>query len=186
MFLLIEVASDIPEKKKIRLIINTDKLTALWVGGGTWPEGGWEYNLSNDLHAANVVFQSKMELWHIPHNVYTTMSVSIAELACKVKPYGEIGNYLYQQLVDFNEWAATALSNVPWPKGETWSLGDSPAISLLLDDHEYGYELKPAPRIKKDHHYEHNQNERMIRVYHYVDARFTLEDMFAKLALNYG
>jgi purine nucleosidase len=162
------------------------KLTALWVGGGTWPEGGREYNLSNDLHAANVVFQSKMELWQIPHNVYTTIRVSIAELAFKVKPYGEIGNYLYQQLMDFNEWAATAHPNFPWPKGETWSLGDSPAISLLLDDHEYGYELKPAPRIKKDLRYEHNQNERMIRVYHYVDARFTLEDMFAKLALNYG
>ena len=160
-----------------------DKLTAIWIGGGQWPNGGWEFNLSNDVHAANVIFQSRMELWQVPRTVYTTMRVSIAELAYKVKPYGEIGNYLFQQLVDFNE----KYANSPhWPKGEMWSLGDSPAVSLLLDDHEYGYELKPAPRITEDMHYVHVQNERLIRVYHYVDPRFTLEDMFAKLALNYG
>jgi purine nucleosidase len=163
-----------------------DKLTAVWIGGGPWPKGGWEFNLFNDPHAANVVFQSRLELWQVPQNVYATLRVSIAELAYKVKPCGEIGNYLYQQLVDFNDWAATAIPDIPWPKGETWSLGDSPAISLLLDDHDYGYELKPAPRITNHLNYEHYQNERMIRVYHYVDSRYTLEDMFAKLALNYG
>jgi len=163
-----------------------DKLTVIWIGGGHYPEGGWEYNLLNDIDAANVVFDSKVELWQVPHTVYTTMRVSIAELAYKVKPYGEIGNYLYQQLIDFNNWAAEAFQNSPWPKGEMWSLGDSPAISLLLDEHDYGYEIKPAPRITEDMYYVHDQKERMIRVYHYVDARFTLEDMFAKLALTYG
>lgn len=163
-----------------------DKLTVIWIGGGHYPEGGWEYNLLNDIDAANVVFDSKVELWQVPHTVYTTMRVSIAELAYKVKPYGEIGNYLYQQSIDFNNWAAEAFQNSPWPKGEMWSLGDSPAISLLLDEHEYGYEIKPAPRITEDMYYVHDQKERMIRVYHYVDARFTLEDMFAKLALTYG
>jgi len=79
------------------------------------------------------VFQSKIELWQVPQNVYATLRVSIAELAYKVKPCWEIGNYLYQQLVDFNDWAATAIPDIPWPKGETWSLRDSPAISLLLD-----------------------------------------------------
>lgn len=163
-----------------------DKLTVIWIGGGHYPEGGWEYNLLNDINAANVVFDSNVELWQVPHTVYTTMRVSIAELAYKVKPYGEIGSYLYQQLIDFNNWAADAFQDSPWPKGEMWSLGDSPAISLLLDDHEYGYDIVPAPRITEDMYYVHDQKERMIRVYHYVDARFTLEDMFAKLALTYG
>lgn len=44
-----------------------------------------------------------------------------------------------------------------------WSLGDSPAVSVLLDEHECGYELKPAPRITKDMLYVHDQNERLIR-----------------------
>ncbi|KQN97706.1 nucleoside hydrolase [Paenibacillus sp. Leaf72] len=164
----------------------SDRLTVVWIGGGHWPLGGWEYNLFNDIAAANVVFQSSVELWQVPHTVYTTMRVSIAEMMYKVKPYGEIGQYLFQQLIDFNNWAAEAFKDSPWPKGEMWSLGDSPAISLLLDEHEYGYEMKPAPRITEDMYYVHDQKERMIRVYHFVDVRFTLEDMFAKLALTYG
>ncbi|WP_235941783.1 nucleoside hydrolase [Paenibacillus puerhi] len=162
------------------------RLTAIWIGGGHWPKGGWEYNLMNDIHAANVVFSSGIDLWQVPHTVYTTIRVSLAELAHRVKPCGELGSYLFQQLVDFNDWAGRAFPDAPWPKGESWSLGDSPAISLLLDDHEYGYELKPAPQITEDMYYVHNQSDRMIRVYHHVDARYTLEDMFAKLALYSG
>lgn len=159
------------------------RLTAVWIGGGAWPDGEEEFNLSNDIDAANVIFRSNIPLWVIPRNVYSTIRVSIAELAVKVKPLGAIGSYLYQQLVDFNQqmgWLAR------WPKGEMWSLGDSPAVSVLLDDHEYGYTLKPVPQITKDMLYVHHQTERMVRWYHFIDPRFTLEDMYAKLQLHFG
>jgi purine nucleosidase len=157
-----------------------DRLTAIWIGGGQWPEGEREFNLSNDIDAANVVMASSVPLWVVPRNVYSTIRVSLAELALKVRPYGAIGNYLFQQMVDFNHAAA---GNPRFPKGEMWSLGDSPAVSLLLDSHEYAYEMKPAPRITQDMRYVHYQKERFIRWYNEVDARFTLEDMFAKIAL---
>lgn len=157
-----------------------DRLTAIWIGGGQWPEGEREFNLSNDIAAANSVMASSVPLWVVPRNVYSTIRVSLAELALKVRPYGSIGNYLFQQMVDFNHAAA---GNPRFPKGEMWSLGDSPAVSLLLDSHEYAYEMKPAPRITQDMRYVHNQKERFIRWYNEVDARFTLEDMFAKIAL---
>lgn len=155
-----------------------DRLTAVWIGGGAYPNGGWEFNLSNDVHAANVVMASPIPLWQVPRNVYSMIKVSLAELENRVKPCGEIGKYLFEQMVRFNDEQAHG-----WPRGESWSLGDSPAVSLLLDDHEFGYEEMPAPRITPDMHYVHHQNERKIRVYHYVDSRFTLEDMYAKLAL---
>lgn len=159
----------------------TDKLIAIWVGGGPWPNGGNEFNLSNDIHAANVIFRSNIPLWVVPQNVYSRIKVSISELAVKVKPYGDIGNYLYQQLVDFNlgPWAG-------WTKGEMWSMGDSTAVALLMDDHPFGYVLKPAPRITKDMWYVHDQQGRLIRWYDYIDSRFTLEDMYAKLQIHYG
>lgn len=159
-----------------------DKLTVIWIGGGAYPNGESEFNLSNDIDAANVIFESNIPLWQVPRSVYSTMRVSIAELAVRVKPCGVVGEYLYQQLVDFNMEKG---DNMRWPKGEMWSLGDSPAVSLLLDEHEYGYEMKPAPRITKDMLYIHHQQQRLIRVYHYVDPRFTLEDMYAKLELHY-
>jgi purine nucleosidase len=178
-----------------------DKLTALWIGGGSWPEGEFEFNLMNDIHAANIVFKSNIPLWVIPQNVYKEMKVSFAELAVNVKPYGKVGNYLFQQLIDFNfdmvekyiplaieraklELDAESLNG--WPKGEMWHLGDSPIIGLLLDDHQYGYEMKPAPRITQDMRYVHYQSERMIKFYHTVDSTFILQDMYAKLKLHYG
>jgi purine nucleosidase len=38
-------------------------ITVIWIGGADWPVGGPEYNLSNDINAANVVFRSKVRLW---------------------------------------------------------------------------------------------------------------------------
>lgn len=155
-----------------------DRLTAVWIGGGPYPDGGREYNLANDVHAANVIMDSPVSLWQIPQDVFTRVKIGLAELEHKVKPCGEIGKYLFGQLVRYNEEQAHG-----WPKGESWILGDSPAVGVLLDDHEFGYEEKPAPRFSPDMHYIHRRSGRKIRVYHYIDARFTLEDLFAKLAL---
>jgi purine nucleosidase len=112
--------------------------------------------------------------------LYRLFRVSIAELEMRVKPCGEIGSYLVQQLVELNHDPRWTL-----PYGESWALGDSPAVTLLLDDHEFHYEMKPAPRITQEMYYVHNQKNRAIRVYHYVDPRLTFEDMYAKLALNF-
>ena len=35
--------------------IEDRNVRVVWIGGGTWPNGGREFNLSNDIHAANVV-----------------------------------------------------------------------------------------------------------------------------------
>jgi inosine-uridine nucleoside N-ribohydrolase len=155
-----------------------DRLTAVWIGGGAWPNGETEYNLGNDIHAANVVFGSTIPLWQVPRNVYGKMRVSLAELKRRVEPCGAIGRYLYRQLVETNErWA----NNPRWPKGEMWTLGDSPAVGLLMHDQPYDYDWKPAPRVSSDMTYVHQQTERRIRVYRDIDVRFILEDMYAKL-----
>lgn len=160
-----------------------DKLTAIWIGGGTWPEGGSEFNLWQDIHAANVVMESNVNLWQVPKNVYKQVAVSLAELQYKVKPCGAIGKYLFEQMVDFN----TRTGDIShWPHGEIWGLGDQPTVSLLLEEQERdNYDWKHAPRIGEDMTYIHNHNNRKIRVYHTVDARLTMEDFYAKLAINF-
>jgi len=159
------------------------RVNVIWIGGGEWPVGGPEFNLSNDIHAANVICQSELQLWQVPRNVYSTMRVSLAELQDKVEPCGEIGKYLFKQLVDFNNFCA---DNPNWPPGESWTLGDSPIVGLLLDSHEYCYEWVPAPRVTKDMHYVHGQHNRPIRVYNRLDVRFILEDFFSKMRLNFA
>ena len=39
-----------------------DRMTAIWIGGGVYPKGGSEFNLSQDIAAANVVMKSSMPL----------------------------------------------------------------------------------------------------------------------------
>lgn len=60
------------------------KFTAVWIGGGKYPEGGMEANLNQDINAANVVFDSNIPLWQIPSNVYSGMRVGIAELQIRL------------------------------------------------------------------------------------------------------
>ncbi|MEI2396146.1 nucleoside hydrolase [Paenibacillus phytohabitans] len=158
-----------------------DRLTVIWIGGGAYPAGEDEYNLWNDIHAANVVFKSQVPLWQVPKNVYQRVMVSMAELEYRVKPYGELGNYLFEQLVEFGHTEAALNTNIR--TGECWCLGDSPAFGLLLCDHEYHYDWVPAPEFTQDMRYVHERNNRPIRVYRDVNSRFILEDFFIKLAM---
>ncbi|WP_419872339.1 nucleoside hydrolase [Candidatus Pristimantibacillus sp. PTI5] len=158
-----------------------EKLTVIWIGGGAYPAGEPEYNLWNDIHAANVVFKSNVPVWQVPKNAYQQVMVSMAELEYRVKPYGELGSYLFEQLVEFGH--TEAAINTTIRTGECWCLGDSPAVGLLLCDHEYRYDWVPAPEITPDMRYIHERNNRPIRVYHDVNSRFIMEDFYAKLAL---
>lgn len=74
-----------------------------------------------------------------------------------------------------------------YPGGESWQLGDSPVVGLLLTDHHYGYDVMPAPRVDSQGNYLlRPSNPRTIRVYNFVDSHFILNDMYAKLTYNYG
>jgi inosine-uridine nucleoside N-ribohydrolase len=154
--------------------IKNRKIRVIWIGGGAWPSGGREYNLSNDIHAANVLMKSKLEVWQVPRSTYRTMGVTYAELIEKVYPQGEIGKYLVEQLLAFN--AKTR------PGMEYRSLGDSPCIGIIMDDECGRFSWRPAPTFDPQMHYIHSGQYRPIRVYENVNTRFIHEDFFAKLA----
>lgn len=152
-------------------------IKAIWIGGGDWPDGGREYNIGNDIHAANVVFKSELEVWQIPRNVYRTMPVSHAELIERVFPHGPIGEYLTKQLIEFNH-------NPDWPNrpAEYRILGDSPAVGVILYEEAGRFSYKPAPEIDADMNYIHTEKYRPIRVYDSIDPRFIMEDFYAKIS----
>lgn len=157
------------------------RITAIWIGGGRYPNGGAEFNLGNDIIAANVVFSSGMEVWQVPKNVYEMIPVSLAELECRVRPQGEIGSYLFDQLVEHS------MEDIPrksaFRTGETWVLGDSPAVGLILYEHRFEFDFVPAPVITQDMGYLHTGLNRPIRVYRSIDSRLILEDLYCKLQL---
>lgn len=175
-----DVASALLMKPEI-----ADRMTVIWIGGADYPKGGFEFNLMMDVNAVNVIFSSKVPVWQIPMSLYKVMAVSLAELELKVRPCGEIGKYLFEQMVEFNQVAAKY--DWAWPHGEIWGLGDQGTVAVLMEELEkVNYDMISAPRIAEDMTYIHDQGNREIRVYHTLDARLTLEDFFAKLALNFG
>ncbi len=161
-----------------------EKMTIIWVGGGSYPAGGYEYNLLADIKAANVVFSSQVPLWQIPVGTYKQIGVTLAELQYHVKPCGAIGRYLFEQMAEFNEKAKIFPL---FPHGESWGLGDSAPVGVLLQELEKeDFILVHAPHIRPDMTYKERIDSRKIRVYHRVDSRMILGDFFAKLAIQFG
>lgn len=157
------------------------RLTAVWIGGGPYPCGGDEFNLWNDMNAANVVFSSPIELWQVPQNVYKQAAVTLAELEYRVRPCGDIGRYLFEQLDEFNQ--CEGVRKMEYFTGERYILGDSPAVGLLLYGDSASYQWRQAPRIASDMTYVHHGASRPIRVYDHIDQRLLMEDFYCKLAL---
>jgi purine nucleosidase len=163
-----------------------EKVIAIWIGGGSYPNGGDEFNLLQDVMAARIVFESHIQLWQIPVNVYKTMEISFAELVEKVKPCGKIGKYICEQMFALND-KSGEIPVKDWPHGETWCLGDNPTVSVLLQSAQRQcWHTEKAPYINDDLTYSMNDKGREIRVYDEVDTRLTTGDMFAKLKLCYG
>jgi purine nucleosidase len=153
------------------------EIVVIWIGGvgygGVETYPGVEFNLRNDIAAANVVYDSGITVWQIPSNVYSQVSVSYTELEEKIGGTSKLADYLINQMVEWNRRY--------WPEPiESRSLGDSPAISLMLYPRGGNFRIVPAPRFGQEGHYLPGSGH-PVRVVESVDVRFLLEDMFAKI-----
>jgi purine nucleosidase len=153
------------------------EVVVIWIGGvgygGVESYPGVEFNLRNDIAAANVVFDSGITVWQVPSNVYSQVSVSYTELEEKIGGTSKLADYLINQMIEWNR--------TYWPEPiESRSLGDSPAVSLMLYPRGGNFRIVPAPRFGREGHYLPGSGY-PIRVVESVDVRFLLEDMFAKI-----
>ena len=175
------------------------KVVVIWIGGRPYPEGGFEFNQNNDLNAARVLFQSDLELWQVPFNVYTVMKVSFFEMLTHVYPCGKIGEYLVKHTMevsggisdnvigsrgsDMSKGAAITSFG-----GELWSLGDSVCVGLMMNNTLGRFHMEKAPDgLDNRGFYEWSGRKgREIRVYDTIDNRFIIQDMFEKFQFYFG
>lgn len=172
---LTDMASALLEEPRIQ----DRDVIVVWVGGpsydGILPGYEPEFNLSNDVIAANVVMDSRITVWQIPMSVYTMVSVGHEELREKVEPLGDLGGYLVQQLVEYNE-------HEPDMMMDFRSLGDSPAIGAVINPLGALWRERPAPFFDSHSRMKpRDPSRRLIRVCETIDVRWLLEDMFSKL-----
>lgn len=160
------------------------RMTVVWIGGqghDNFTKEFREFNAGNDIEAANLVISSGVEFWQIPSNVYSTMQIGLAELQKKVYPCGKIGKHLFENMINYN-----MSEHAGWTAGESWSLGDSPAVGVALDPNCGQYVYREAPIFDEDTTYRFEAGRPMIRVYTSINSRFILEDFISKLELIYG
>lgn len=159
------------------------RMTVIWIGGHGLdiekPEHR-EFNSGNDVAAVNLVVESGIEFWQVPNSVYGTMHIGIAEIQRRVGPRGAIGRHLFENLARYNE---SPLAS--WTAGESWSLGDSPAVGLALEPNCGGFAHRPAPLVLDDTSYGSAAGRPLIRVYQSINSRFIIEDFISKLELRY-
>lgn len=73
----------------------------------------------------------------------------------------------------------------PWINPESWVLGDQAAVGVLLAEQKECCDEIPAPRLGDDYRYlPATDQSRTIRVYHSLNTRLILDDLFAKLKLQ--
>lgn len=157
-------------------------VAVVWIGGPpydgllgrTGGEAGIEFNLSNDIAAANVVLGSGIRVVQVPETTYRMCSVGYHELREKIGSGGALGEYLIAQLVAWNDrWNRDAI--------ERRSLGDSPAVGLMLNPYGGVLRERPAPRFADDGSLSEGIPGRTVVVVESFDTRYLFEDMFAKI-----
>jgi hypothetical protein len=150
------------------------RMTVIWIGGGAWPAGGWEYNLMTDIEAARTVIEgSRVPLWMVPQPAYRQMQYSVAEMDADLRPISPLTEWLYDRFTTPPDW---------FDIGGAWPLGDSPLVLLSAISAESSrYREVAARRILRDGRYGAAIAGRTVRVYEQLDARLTFGDFLALL-----
>lgn len=190
---LTEVASALMLEPRI-----AERMTLVWIGGGTPNVGVQEANFSIDPLAARHVYNAtKVPIWQVPSDVYKTCLVSDTELQAFVAPCGAIGQWLYARIFEMSG----QLGKYKLNTGETWTLGDSPLVVLTalndwppsgrgagftyLRTGSSRFEEMIAPRLDENGAPTAQAQGRKMRLYSSIDTRLMFGDFFAKLRINF-
>lgn len=179
------------------------RIQCIWIGGASYPKGGWEFNLMGDVIAARTIMESDIPLWQVPQNVYSMMRISFMTIYERLYSSGNAGKYLCKQLWEAHQRMAELVKQfgesenfsesvqgelyTNFASGEVWVLGDSPVVGLMMDSQQADREIIGAPHINDDGTYVlREDNPRKIVVYKSIDAQFIFNDFFDKMKYQFG
>lgn len=153
------------------------RLSVIWIGGGAYPDGAWEYNLAADPEAARAVIEgSAVPLWQVPQPVYRQMQFSLAELAADMRPISPFSRWLFDRFTNPPDFVDL---------GGSWPMGDSPLLLITaLSPESSTVRTIPARRIAPDLTYGAEIPGRTINLFDRVDARLIHADFLARLRLH--
>lgn len=180
------------------------KIVVVWLGGQPLAFGhGIEFNLMQDVRAAQVLFESGVPLVHIPcMNVASHLTVSKDEIENHVMTCGAVGRYLGQSVLDAFANPQGAIRALPmfrksyllgredadegyFAKFHTehvaWSrtIWDISAVAFLKNPAWTPSTLVPAPALGEDMRWKEKGYAHEIRAVNYCYRDMIFGDLFA-------
>ncbi len=154
-------------------------IVVVWLGGQPWywPTAA-EFNLQQDVPAAQVVFDSGVPLVHMPcKNVTEHLRTTLPEMATYVRDQGRIGAYLYEIFEAYHP-DHFAYSKVIW---------DISAVAYVNNPDWVPTELRPSPILRDDVTWApEDPNRHPIRQAYDVKRDGVFGDLFRKLEARSG
>lgn len=155
----------------------TDRIVIVWLGGHAlhWPHTQ-EFNMSQDVAAARVIFNSGAAVVQLPcMGVVSAFTVSGPELEYWLRGKSEICDYL----VDYT--TKTALKDAAFLNW-TRAIWDVTAVAWLLDGDFMADRLEHIPIPQYDHHYSFDPTRHFYRYVYHINRDKLFEALFAKLS----
>lgn len=153
-----------------------DRVVIVWLGGHAydWPDNR-EFNLSQDIAAARVVFGGGAALVQLPcMGVVSAFTTTGPELEYWLKGKNKLCDYL----VD-----VTARQSAMDHGGKLWSraIWDVAAVGWLLNGGFMSDRLEHSPIPQYDHHYSFDKTRHLIRYVYHINRDGLFRDLFEKL-----
>ncbi|MBE7540840.1 MAG: nucleoside hydrolase [Bryobacteraceae bacterium] len=158
-----------------------ERIVVVWLGGQPhdWPTAR-EFNLQQDIHASRVLFDSGVALVQIPtKNVSEHLRTTIPEVERHMKGRSKLGDYLYDQFVDYYKAGSAKRPDLfPWSK----VIWDISCVAWLINPAWVPSKLTPSPLLNDDFTYTLRPGRHQIRVATNCNRDAIFFDLFEKLA----
>ena len=151
-----------------------DKIVVVWLGGNPhyWPNTT-DFNLRQDVGAAQVIFDSGVPLVQVPNwGVTSHMLASVPEIERYVEPSGPVGQFLAARFKEYET------DHIGWTK-EIW---DMAAVGWLLNPDWAPSTIVHAPILNENMTWSVDHSRHMIRNVDFVYRDKIMKDFYNKLS----
>jgi purine nucleosidase len=155
-----------------------EKIVIVWLGGHAlhWPHTV-EFNLKQDVVAAQIVFDCGVPLVHVPcYPVTSHLATTVSELEEYVSGRGAIGDYLVNIVKGYHD------DHTGWSK-PLWDVG---TIAYLVNPTWVPTTLVHSPILTDNVTWSVDHSRHLMRYVTYIQRDPIFRDLFAKLASASG
>jgi inosine-uridine nucleoside N-ribohydrolase len=150
-----------------------DRVVVFWHFRTRWPEKCYNFNVYGDVRAARLIFHSPLSF--VLFDTGTYLRCPMEESEERVKPYGELGEYLHEYRHRYPLFMD--------PRKGFFDLGD---IAALVDPDLACWEVAECPEVDWDLDYQFKGTKgSILRCYH-VDRDRTFELLYGRLEACYS